>query len=88
MCPYNSLLYTVRSDWQIYYVAKIDMISKFYDRFLNNCIEAEITLPRGSCLCRSPRSCRQRIAAFPHKPLHCKTIQKSKNRNLAEMKCQ
>lgn len=29
MSPYNSLLYTVRIDWQIYYVAKIGKISKF-----------------------------------------------------------
>lgn len=31
MSLHNSLLYTLRIDWQIYYVAKIGMISKFYE---------------------------------------------------------
>lgn len=35
----------------------------------------EITLPRGSCLCRWPHSCMQRNAASPHKLLHCRTEQ-------------
>lgn len=28
---YNSLFYTVMSDWQIYYVAKMSIISIFYE---------------------------------------------------------
>lgn len=30
-----------------------------------------LTPPRGSCLCRWPRSCRPRSGASPHTPWHC-----------------
>lgn len=79
MSPYSSLLYTFRTDWQIYYVDKPGMIYKFNQWFLKMCIQStEITLPRGSCPCRWPHSCTQRNAASPHKPLRWRTKQRGR----------